>query len=93
MVPVDTSTKVITPLRMTVPMQIRVESRVAEKFKRAAKLRGKTPSAYLRQVIEQAAAAPVARTWKNHRKLIESLKLTRVPYNIVVKMREECDER
>jgi len=78
---------------MTVLLQTRVEQSVAENFKRAAKLRGKTPYAYLQQMVKQAAVAPEPRTWKNHWKLIQDLKLTPVPYNIVAKMREEADER
>ncbi len=79
---------------MTMLLQTRVERRIGENFKRAAKVRGKTPYAYLQQIVQQAAALPdESRTWKNHRRLIASLKLKPVPYNIVVRMREECDER
>lgn len=78
---------------MTKLLQTRVEDRVAQDFKRAARSRGKTPYAYLQQVVEQAAAVPEPRTWKNHRQLVESLRLTPVPYNVVAKMREESDER
>jgi hypothetical protein len=78
---------------MTTLLQTRVEHRVAVNFKRAAKQRGKTPYAYLQQIVAQAAAAPEPRTWKNHRALIAGLKLKPVPYNIVARMREEGDER
>ena len=78
---------------MTTLLQTRVESRVAENFKRAAKLRGKTPYAFLQQVVEQAAIAPKPRTWDDHWEWLASLKLRTVPYNSVAKMREECDER
>ena len=78
---------------MTTLLQTRVEHQVAQNFKRAAKLRGKTAYAYLQQVVQQAATAPEPRTWKNHRKLMAGLKLQPVPYNIVARMREESDER
>ena len=78
---------------MTTLLQTRVEHQVAQNFKRAAKLRGKTAYAYLQQVVQQAATVPEPRTWKNHRKLMSGLKLKPVPYNIVARMREESDER
>jgi hypothetical protein len=78
---------------MTTLLQTRVEHRVAVNFKRAAKQRGKTPYAYLQQIVTQAATAPEPRTWKNHRAWRKSLKLTPLPYNLVARMREESDER
>jgi hypothetical protein len=78
---------------MTTLLQTRVEHRVAEQFRRAAKLRGKSPYAYLQQIVQQAATVPEPRTWKNHREWRKNLKLTPVPYNIVARMREESDER
>jgi|ERR1017187_3534538 hypothetical protein len=78
---------------MTTLLQTRVEHRVAVNFKRAAKQRGKTPYAYLQQIVTQAAAAPEPRTWENHWEWLASLKMKKVPYNIVAKMREECDEK
>jgi hypothetical protein len=78
---------------MTTLLQTRVEHRVAVNFKRAAKQRGKTPYAYLQQIVTQAAAAPEPSTWDNHWKWRASLKMKKVPYNIVAQMREECDEK
>lgn len=79
---------------MTTLLQTRVENRVAQNFKRAAKLRGKTPYAYLQQLVKTAAVVPdEPRTWKNHRQLIHRLNLKPVPYNLVARMREECDEQ
>ena len=78
---------------MTVLLQTRVENSVAENFKRAAKLRGKTPYAYLQQVVQQAATVPKPRTWDNHFEWLASLKMKKLPYNLVAKMREESDER
>ena len=91
---IDGREKEITLHCMTTLLQTRVETRVAENFKRAAKLRGKSPYAYLQQVVQQAATiSEEPRTWKNHRRLMAGLKLKPVPYNIVARMREECDER
>ena len=90
---VDIGELKITLNCMTTLLQTRVEHRVAVNFKRAAKLRGKTPYAYLQQVVAQAAAAPEPSTWDNHWEWLASLKLKKTPYNIVAKMREECDEK
>ena len=78
---------------MTTLLQTRVEARVAENFKRAAKSRGKTPYAYLQQVVQQAAAAPKPGTWDDHWEKMAGLKLKKVPYNVVARQREEADER
>ena len=90
---VDRRLKVITLHCMTTLLQTRVEHQVAQNFKRAAKLRGKTAYAYLQQVVQQAATVPEPRTWDNHWKWRDSLKMKKLPYNIVAKMREESDER
>jgi ABC-type antimicrobial peptide transport system permease subunit len=91
---IDSHSEVITLKYMTTLLQTRVENRVAQNFKRAAKLRGKTPYAYLQQLVETAAVVPdEPRTWKNHRQLIHRLNLKPVPYNLVARMREECDEQ
>src|ERR1035437_10344793 len=82
----------ITLNYMTTLLQTRDEYRVAVNFKRAAKQRGKTPYDYLQQVVAQAAAVPEPRTWANHRKMIENLNLKPVPYNLVAKLRENCDD-
>ena len=78
---------------MTTLLQTRVEHRVAQNFKRAAKLRGQTAYAYLQQIVQQAATAPKPGTWDDHWDKIAKLKLKRLPYNPVVKNREESDER
>ena len=90
--PVDTRRKLATLEPMAVLFQIRVESHVAQNFKHAAKLRGKTPHAYLRQVVEKAAASPESRSLKNHRKLTEGLKLNRLHYDLVAKLRDDDSE-
>ena len=78
---------------MTTLLQTRVEHRVAVNFKRAARQRGKTPYAYLQQVVAQAAAVPKPGTWDDHWEQMAKMKLKHLPYNSVVKDREECDER
>jgi hypothetical protein len=83
----------ITLYCMTTLLQTRVEHRVAENFKRVAKLRGKTPYAYLQQVVTEAATASKPGTWDDHWDKIAKLKLKHLPYNPVVKSREESDQR
>jgi hypothetical protein len=78
---------------MTTLLQTRVEHRVAVDFKRAAKQRGKTPYAYLQQLVAQAATSPKPGTWEDHWKKIDRLKPKRLPYNLVAKLRSEEDER
>lgn len=78
---------------MTTLLQTRVEHRVAQNFRRAAKLRGQTAYAYLQQIVTAASVAPKARTWDNHFEWLDSLKMKKLPYNMVAKMREESDER
>ena len=90
---VDSLVNVITLHCMTTLLQTRVEHRVAQNFKRAAKLRGQTAYAYLQQIVQQAATAPKPGTWDDHWDKIAKLKLKRLPYNPVVKNREESDER
>jgi hypothetical protein len=91
---IDSQAKVFPLHCMTVLLQTRVERQVGEKFKRAARRRGKSAYAYLQQIVQQAATQPVEpRTWKNHRQLVARLKLKPVPYNIVARTRDECDER
>jgi hypothetical protein len=78
---------------MTTLLQTRVEQKVAVNFKRAARQRGKSPYAYLQQIVAEAAKAPEPRTWDNHWEWLDSLNMKKLPYNAVVKMREESDER
>ena len=91
--PVDSRANMITLNCMTTLLQTRVEQRVAENFKRVARLRGKTPYAYLQQVVTEAATASKPGTWDEHWEKLAKLKLKRLPYNLVAKLREECDER
>lgn len=90
--PVDSAPGVITLKHMAVLLQIRVESHVAENFKQAARLRGKSPDAYLRQVVERAAASPGRRSLKNQRRIADGLKLNRLRYDLVAKMRDDDGE-
>jgi predicted DNA-binding protein len=76
---------------MAVLMQIRVKPQLAENFKHAAKRRGKTPNAYLRQVVKQAARLDAPGS-KNHRRPVANLKSIRLPYNLVARLRVDDDE-
>jgi hypothetical protein len=75
---------------MPVLLQIRVESQVAENLKQAAKLRGKTPDAYLRQVVESAASVE-SRPPKT-RKSAAAYESSRLSYDLVAKMRADYDD-
>ena len=70
---------------MAVLFQIRVESELAENFRHAAKRRGKTPGAYLLQVVKQAAS-------KNPRRSAETSAANRLSYNLVAKMRADQED-
>lgn len=89
---IDTPAKRFTLNRMAVTLQIRVESRVAENLKQAAKRRGQTPGAYLRQVVKQAAAAPGVRAPRNRRKSANSFKSKRLSYDLVAMLRDDDGE-
>ena len=78
---------------MTTLLQTRVNERVAVNFRRAARLRGKTPYAYLQQIVKQAADLPKPGTWDEHWGKLAQLKLKRVPHNAVIRIREESGER
>ena len=71
---------------MGVLFQIRVESELAENFRHAAKRRGKTPDAYLLQVVKQAAASKISR------RSAETSAANRLSYDLVSKMRADQDD-
>ena len=78
---------------MTTLLQTRVDHRVAAGFKRAARLRGKTPYAYLQQIVREAADMSKPGTWDEHWQRLAQLKLKHISHNVVVRMREESEEQ
>jgi hypothetical protein len=87
---IDTPAKTLTLKPMPVLLQIRVESQVAENLKQAAKLRGQTPDAYLRQVVKNAASVE-SRPVKTRRKPA-ALESNRLSYDLVARMRADYDD-
>jgi hypothetical protein len=47
----------------------------------------------MQQLIEQAATLAKPSSWDDHWKRLEKLKLNKLPYNAVVRDREQTDER
>jgi hypothetical protein len=76
---------------MAVLLQTRVEDNLAENFKRAARLHGKTPGAYLHQIVEQAVVARTSRPNGHHGKTARRAS-NRLPYSLVAMLRTDEDE-
>ena len=90
--PVDTTAKIFTLARMGVLLQIRVQNQVAKNFKQAAKRRGKTARAYLRQVVERAIIPQKSSPQNRDARRTALRNANRLSYNLVSRLRAEDDE-
>lgn len=77
---------------MSVLLQTRVENRVAQDFKRAARNHGKSPNAYLQHLVEQALTSPNNRPSGLSRKRSARRRSHGLPANLVARLRMEEDD-
>ena len=73
-------------------LQTRVEDKIARRFEKAARQRGKTTYSFLQKVVLEAAAATEPETWDNHWKKAKTLNL-KPARKTVAELREESGER
>ena len=88
----DTRRGTFSLIGMAVLLKTSVEDRVAERFNQAAKLHGKTPGAYLQQIVEHALLAHQSPTNGDHRKRSVRSKQTRLAYDLMSRLRTDEDE-
>jgi hypothetical protein len=73
-------------------LQTRVDDKIARRFGKVARERGKTVYSFLQRVVVEAASAPEPETWDNHWKKSKALHL--IPARkTVAELREESGER
>jgi len=74
-------------------LQTRVDEQTARRFHRAAKERGLSSYSLLKELVTKTAARKKENPWEGHWEQIEKLNLKPLPYNPVIRDREESDER
>jgi hypothetical protein len=77
---------------MAVLLKTSVEDRVAARFNQAAKLHGKTPGAYLQQIVEHALLAHQTPANGDHRKRTRRPNQNRLAYDLMSRLRTDEDE-
>jgi len=74
-------------------LQTKVDEKTARQFERVAHEHGETPYSLLQKLVKDVAAQAEPRTWAKHFEWLDGRPQTPVPFNAVVRNREESEER
>ena len=74
-------------------LQTKVDDKTAKQFERIAHERGETPYSLLQKLVKDTAAQSEPRTWEKHFEWLAGQPQKPLPFNTVVKNREESGER